>query len=131
MLGNQAIVQRTFRAVDHGVAVIAFIGWIVIVDLPFAYRRDRPGSRQSIPVRQRKQNDNPTSGFTHIDCPLASSSLPCASSKQIADFTYGTTAPVDVGDVISARDQQRMRIGNRDAQPTSAITGQSIRSSPT
>jgi hypothetical protein len=57
--------------------------------------------------------------------------LALRQQKQIADFTYRTAATVDVGDVVSARDQQRMRIGNRDAQPTSAITGQSIRSSPT
>ena len=32
MLSNEAIVQRTFRAIDHGVAVIAFIGRVARVN---------------------------------------------------------------------------------------------------
>ncbi|SAJ09019.1 Uncharacterised protein [Enterobacter cloacae] len=83
MLSNEAIVQCAFRAIDHGVAVIAFIGRVARVN----HFRLRIIAVSEVDANQyqgdkRKQNDNPTSGFTHIDCPFASSSLPCDSRSR-------------------------------------------------
>ena len=60
MLSNEAIVQRAFRAIDHGVAVIAFISRVARVN----HFRLRIIAVSEVDANQyqgdkRKQNDNP------------------------------------------------------------------------
>ena len=80
LIGDQFVRQATQRVIHHGDRVGALIGRILIVNrlrCVIGVIRQRPANQHQNNGCQN-QND-PKSCFIHIDSPLASSSLPCAS----------------------------------------------------